>query len=183
MSARIYPDTHVTSQVSKGTHRAGMIWGLVGGLVGTVVMDLVLMGLSVMIGLPAVASFSTIGDTAAGFFALLGLEIAGGIPLGAAVHYLLGLVLGAIFGVAVSQIDALRLTSPKKGVVLAVLYIEIVSQPILATTPLILHMTATETWQWFGISAIMHMIWGIVLGLVVSYGLRHSMQPHGGRKY
>jgi hypothetical protein len=53
-----------------------------------------------------------------------------------------------------------------------VLYIEILSQPILALSPLLLAMTVTDTLQWFAISAAMHTIWGAVLGAIVSYGLR-----------
>jgi hypothetical protein len=33
-------------------------------------------------------------------------------------------------------------------------------------------MTASETLIWLGASAAMHLIWGIVLGIVVSYGLQ-----------
>lgn len=163
----------------------GMAWGLVGGFVGTVVMDVVLVATSLLIGLPAVASFSTIGDTAAGFFAMLGIQMAGGAPLGAAVHYILGLVLGAIFGMAVSQMDAFRPNTTKKGTLLGVVYIEVVSQPILATTPIILQLTVAETVQWFGVSALMHLIWGVVLGTVVSYGLRprRSIGQGGGDVY
>lgn len=51
-------------------------------------------------------------------------------------------------------------------------YMELMSQPILATAPIILKMTASETLQWFGVSFAMHLIWGVVLGAVVSYGLR-----------
>lgn len=163
-------DVHAESQMSYAALARGMVLGVAGGLLGTLVMDLVLIGTLLAAGLPAVISFSTIGDTAAGFLALLGIDMAGGFPLGAAVHYLLGLVLGAVFGAGVSQVDALRPGTIKKGVVLAVMYIEVLSQPILATSPIILTMTASETLQWFGISAAMHLIWGIVLGIVVSYG-------------
>jgi hypothetical protein len=61
----------------------------------------------------------------------------------------------------------------KKGVALAILYIEVTSQPILATSPILLRMTAPETLQWFGVSAVMHLIWGVVLGIVVSDLKRH----------
>ncbi|MCW5851068.1 MAG: hypothetical protein KIT87_13415 [Anaerolineae bacterium] len=168
--------------MSHGVYTKGMVWGVMGGLVGTIVMDLVLFGTAVMVGIPAVASFSTIGDTAAGFLALLGIQVEGGASLGAIVHYLLGLALGAIFGVAVTRVSTFRLASWQKGVILGVLYIEIVSQPILATSPIILKMTAAETWLWFGVSAVMHMIWGAVLGAVVRYGLRFeaSAQGHQG---
>jgi hypothetical protein len=135
-------------------------------------MDLILVGTLSAVGLPPIVSFSTIGDTAAGFFSMLGMDVAGGLPLGAAVHYLLGLALGLIFGAVVSQVEALRVNTPQKGIVLAIFYIEVISQPIGATAPLILKMTASETLQWFGVPAVMHLIWGAVLGAVVSYGLQ-----------
>ena len=154
------------------TLASGIAWGLIGGLVATMVMDLVLMGALSAAGLPIFTCFSIVGNTMARLFSMLGIELAGGIPLGAAAHNLIGPIIGAIFGVAVTRIDALRLTTLKKAIVLAVLYVEIVSQPILATTPILLKMTGPETWQWFGISFLMHMIWGVVLGVVVSHGLR-----------
>jgi hypothetical protein len=33
-------------------------------------------------------------------------------------------------------------------------------------------MTAAEAAQWFGISFVMHLVYGLVLGLVAFYGLR-----------
>ena len=174
MRENIQPDARVASQMKKVALTRGMVWGFIGGFAGTIVMNLVLVGMLSTVGLPAASPFSTIGDTAAGFFALIGIETAGGVPLGVAVYYLLGLVLGAIFGATVVRVDALRVNTTKKGVVLAVLYAEVLSQPILATSPIILKMTASETWQWFGVSAVMHLIWGVVLGVVVSYGLRSA---------
>ena len=171
MGQEILPDAQANGQMKKAALTRGIVWGLVGGLAGTIVMDLVLVGVLSAVGLPAVISFSTIGDTAAGFLALLGITLAGGFPLGAAVHYLLGLVLGAIFGAIVAHFDTFRVDRMKKSVVFAVLYIEVLSQPILATSPIILTMTTSQTLQWFGVSAVMHLIWGVVLGVVVSYGL------------
>jgi hypothetical protein len=156
---------------NNATIAQGMAVGAVGGLVGTMVMDLVLMGALSATGLPALACFSIVGDTVARFFSLLGVEMAGGVPLGAAAHYLIGPLVGAIFGVAVTRVDALRVDTLKKGVVLAVLYVEILSQPILATTPLLLKMTAHETLQWFSVSFVMHFLLAVVLGVIVSYGL------------
>ena len=157
--------------MSKVALTRGMVLGLIGGLVGTIVMDIVCVGALLVMGLPAVVSFSTIGDTAAGFFSMIGLIMAGGVPLGTAMHYLIGPLLGAIFGAAVSQVDAFRVDTAKKGLVLGILYTQVTSQPILAAAPIILKMTAPETLQWFGVSFVMHLIWGAVLGAVVSYGL------------
>ena len=55
---------------------------------------------------------------------------------------------------------------------MGILYVEIMSLPMLAAAALILQMTAAETAQWFGVSFVMHLVYGLVLGLVVRQGLR-----------
>ncbi len=123
-----------------------------------------------------------VGDTAARFFillgnaiapssALFGLEITGGVPLGVAVHYLIGPAIGASFGAIVARVDALKANTLKKCIVFAVMYVEILSQPLLAAMPLLLGWTLPRTLQWYGGALCAHLIAGIVLGLVVGYGL------------
>jgi NhaP-type Na+/H+ or K+/H+ antiporter len=56
----------------------------------------------------------------------------------------------------------------------AILYVEILSQPILVTTPILLKMGTSATLQWYGGAFIMHLIMSIVLGVVVGYGLRSA---------
>jgi hypothetical protein len=174
MRKELQHDLRVDGQMSNVALARGMGWGLLGGWVGTMVMDLILMGALSAVGLPALTCFSIVGSTAARFFSILGIEMAGGVPLGAAAHYLVGPVVGAIFGAAAAQARALRPDILNKGPVLAVLYVEILGQPILATTPILLRMTATETLQWFGVSFVMHLVYGIILGVVVCYGLRSA---------
>jgi len=141
-------------------------------------MDLILMGVLSAVGLPALSCFSMVGDTVARFFSILGIEMAGGVTAGVATHYIVGPIIGVIFGVAVVRAGALRAGSKMKIVAIAVLFVEIVSQPILAMTPFLLKMTAAETLQWFGGSFVMHLIWGIVLGVIVSRGLQPAKMPH-----
>ena len=172
MEKSLYGNSLSREHRDHGHLARGMGWGLLGGLGGTLVMDLVLMGGLTAAGLPALTCFAIVGNTVARFLAMSGIDIAGGVPLGAAAHYLIGPALGAIFGAAVTQIGALRVNTLKKSVVLAVIYVEILSQPILATTPILLQMTAAETLQWFGVSAVMHFLFAVVLGVVMGYGLR-----------
>ncbi len=141
--------------------------GLLGGLVATVVLDVIVIGLFPFIGMPADVSFSVIGDTAARFLAMLDIEMAGGVPLGLLVHYLTGLALGGLFGAARSW-RGLGLDSKKNGVGLGILYTEVVSFPILATAPIMLQMSALSAAQWFGVSFVMHGVYGSVLAFVVS---------------
>jgi hypothetical protein len=155
----------------------GIVWGFIGGLVATLVMDLSLMSALLVASMPALTCFSIVGDTVARSLSLNGLAITGSIPLGIAAHYLIGPLMGIMFG-ALVKVNVLRVDSLKKVVILAVLYAEILSQPMLAIAPILLRMTASATLQWYGGSLIMHMIWGCVLGVVWSKGLRLPLTSH-----
>ena len=171
MEQKLRYDSRATGAFGDGTLK-GMAIGLVGGLAATIVIDLITVGVLPFVGLPADGGFIVIGDTAAGSFALFGIGVAGGIPLGVLMHYLIGLALGAIFGAAVTRIDALLLNSIRKGLGLGILYTEVISLPLLVLPPIILKWTASAAGQWFGFSFVMHAIWGTSLALVVIRGLR-----------
>jgi hypothetical protein len=160
------------------TTRDGLLFGVAGGFAATVVIDVVTAAVMPLMGLPATGGFSVIGDTAAGFFRMIGLKIAGGLPIGIFLHYLIGIVLGAIFGAAAIRIPAFRPASVKRGIGLGILYTEVISLPILVTPPLILGWDRSTTMQWFGFSFVMHAIWGTVLGAVVAYGLISARRQH-----
>ncbi len=151
-----------------GTLAGEVAWGGAGGLLGTAVMDLVIVGFFAAAGMPPGLVYSFIGDLAQQFFLRIGIGVSGGVLLGALVHFLLGLVLGAVFGLAVSRVRRLRLDSVVKGALLGVLYIEIVSQPFLVSAPLLVKMTTPEVLQWYALSTSMHIIYGIVLGVVMA---------------
>jgi hypothetical protein len=149
----------------------GIKLGLLGGLAGTIIMDLVIVGVFWVVGMPTEMIYSFIGSVAESFFMKIGIEIQGGIPLGATIHLLLGLGLGVIFGIAMTKISVQRPITLKRGMLLGVLYIEVVSQPILIAAPLLVEMSTSDILQWYILSSVMHLIYGIVLGGIVSYKL------------
>jgi hypothetical protein len=152
----------------------GVAWGFLGGLAGTMVMDILLMGALLALKQPALLCFSIVGDTVSHFLALFGTQVAGGVTTGMITHYVVGPLFGMLFGAMVTKFPALRDGSLKKVTVAAFVYVEILSQPILATTPILLKMETPATLQWFGGSFVMHLILSIVLGVIVGYGLRSS---------
>jgi hypothetical protein len=171
---------HMERQLGSGAFTRDIIVGLAGGLAGTIAMHVFGVGIFLVMGQPTSISFSIIGDAAARFFARLGVELAGGAPLGMAVFYLLGLALGVTFVALVSRIDALQLDSIKKGAGLGILYVEVLSLPLLAMATFVLEMTAAATALWFGVSVVMHLAYGAVMGAVVSCGLRSAaVATHG----
>jgi hypothetical protein len=152
----------------------GMGWGFLGGLTGTLVMDLLLMGALSIFGLPILTCFSIVGDTVSRFFELLGAQVAGGVPAGVMTHYVVGPLFGVLFGAAATKLHILRGGSLKKITIAAFVYVEILSQPILVTTPILLKMGRSTTLQWYGGAFIMHLIMSVVLGVIVGYGLRST---------
>ena len=163
---------NMTGRIPSDSIWRGLGWGAIGGLAGTLTMDLVLMGALAALGSPALTCFSIVGNTVARFFSMQSVEATRAILMGVATHYIVGPVIGAIYGMAVARMKALRVHTLKKSLLAAILYVEILSQPLLATTPILLKMAAPATLQWYGGSFLMHMIAGFVLGAVVGYGLR-----------
>ena len=151
---------------------SGIAWGFLGGLAGTMVMDLVLMSAFSALGSPSTTCFSIVGDTVGRLFSLKDMELGRSILLGILTHYLVGPLIGAIYGAVVTRVAALRVNTLKKSIFLAILYVEIMSQPMLATTPILLKMTAPAILLWYAGSFIMHLIAGAVLGAVVGRGLQ-----------
>jgi protein-S-isoprenylcysteine O-methyltransferase Ste14 len=157
-------------------------WGLIGGLAGTLGMELVLMGALTAMGMPAFTCLSFIGDTVAHLIAKFGIYLAGGVPMCLAAQYLIGSLFGVIFGTMLSKISALHVRSLYKNILLAVLYAEVISQPLLAMTTILLKMSIMSTVLWYGASFVMHFLYGITLGAIVSYGLRSTKTISTRRK-
>jgi hypothetical protein len=164
--------SRVTGRITSNSLLRGLGWGTIGGFAGTMAMDLTLMAILAAFGSPALTCFSIVGNTVARFFSMQNVEVAGAIYLGIATHYIVGPVIGAVFGLLVARIKALRVHTLKKSILLGFLYVEILSQPLLATTPILLKMTVPAMLQWYVGSFIMHLIAGAVLGAVVGRGLR-----------
>ncbi len=81
-------NARMTGRITPISFSRGLGWGLIGGLAGTLVMDLVLMGALSALGSPALTCFSIVGNTVARFFSIQGVEMARAIQIGLATHYL-----------------------------------------------------------------------------------------------
>ena len=86
-------------------------------------------------------------------------------------YYLVGLTLGAMLGMMVVSLESLHLHSFKKRVGFSILFVEVMRFPLLAAATLSLKMSPAGAALWFGISFVMHLVYGLVLGMVTSYGV------------
>lgn len=149
----------------------GMIAGMIGGLAGTFAMYLFGAGIFALLGWPANTSITIIGDSAAAFFSLFGIVLVGGAQLGVWIYYLIGLIMGGVLGIAFVCLKPLRLASLWKKVGLSILYVEVISVPLLAAGAFALKMEPASAALWFTISFVMHLVYGLVLGIITSYGV------------
>jgi hypothetical protein len=153
-------------------------WGFVGGFAATVTMDVVCAAFFAGLGMPVELIYSFIGNVAGSFFLRIGIDLPGSRLLGAVVHFLLGIALGGLLGLVTPWVKALRVETLKRALVIGILYTEIVSQPIVASAPLLGSMTASETFQWYALSTGMHLIYGVILGAILSWRQKAVASPN-----
>jgi hypothetical protein len=135
--------------------------GVIGSLLGTLAMDVVMLVEFSIQGLPPLT-----------YLDLIGSIFGSGVPMGALIHVLMGSFLGLVFIVPVLTIDALRIDTLKRGIVVGFL-IGLVS--IIACVPVALlsHLPIPTVLSFM---AIPHLVWGTVTGLAVAYGLQSTAE-------
>jgi hypothetical protein len=135
----------------------GIGFGMVGGLIGTALMDMVM-----------VLTFLIAGQPAATFFSLVGEKLGYGVLAGIAAHNLVGLTGGLVFSLLVLTIMPLRIDSRRKGLLLG-LGAGALTIP-LGCIPLAIWLDQPIA-AVVAFSILPHLVWGAVLGSVVGYGL------------
>jgi len=135
----------------------GIGLGVVGGLAGMIAMDLVMIGEFLIMGLPLYI-----------YLELIGSVLGGGVPSGVVLHILISLLLGLIFIALVFKIDALRITTIRKGFILGILAGAV---SIIGCVPFAI-ITGVPIAEMLGFSTLPHLVFGAVCGVVVGYRLR-----------
>jgi hypothetical protein len=142
----------------------GVGFGIIGGLGGTVLMDVVM-----------VLTFLIAGQPADAFFSMVGEKLGYGALVGIAVHDLVGLTGGFFFSLLVLNIKALRIDSRRKGLLFGIAAGALTIP--LGCIPLAVWLNQPML-DVIAFSLLPHLVWGTVLGWTVGYGLlsngRHS---------
>ncbi len=154
------------------------LWGAAGGFAGTLAMDLVLMGGLWLFGLEPLSCFSMVGTTIRLMLGLPAGEEMTAVIAGVATHYSVGPAVGFLFGVMMRRFSAFHSASFQWTLFTAVLYVELISQPMLVTVPIFLQLPLAQTLEWYAGSTVMHLICALMLGTVAWHGLERS-RIHG----
>jgi hypothetical protein len=135
-------------------------FGIVGGLVGTCLMDAVM-----------IVTFLMVGENADAFFSAVGEKLGGGALLGVAVHMCIGTTGGFTFSLLVISFKALDISSVRRGVMLG-FGAGAVTIP-LGCIPLAIWL-GQPVLGVIGFSVMPHLVWGTFLGWTVAYGILSS---------
>ncbi len=135
----------------------GIGFGLLGGFIGTALMDTVI-----------VMTFLASGEPADTFFTAVGEKLGQGAALGIALHNLIGLSVGFIFTLLVLNVRMLKIDTKRKGLVLGVLA-GAITIPV-GCIPLAIWLGQPILYV-VAFSATPHMVYGMALGLVVALGI------------
>jgi hypothetical protein len=132
-------------------------FGFIGGLVGTFLMDAVM-----------IATFLLVGEKADIFFSAVGEKLGGGALIGVAVHMCIGTTGGFIFSLLVISIKALDISSIRRGVMLGFVAGAITIP--LGCIPLAIWL-GQPILEVIAFSIMPHLVWGTFLGWTVARGM------------
>lgn len=132
---------------------------MVGGIVGTMLMDTVIVTTFLIMDQP--------GDT---FFVMVGDKLGQGPAVGIALHNLIGLSVGFLFAMLVMNVKVLKIDTRRKGLILGV-SAGAVTIPV-GCIPLAIWL-GEPVLEVVAFSTVPHLVYGTTLGLVVAYGVLH----------
>lgn len=133
--------------------RKGVAIGILGGLVGTVLMDTVM-----------VATFLIVGEPAETFFSLVGKRLGGGTFTGLALHNVVGMTGGVVFALGVTTVRSLIVATRRTGITFG-LAAGLITIP-LGCVPMAIWLNESIPLV-VGFSFLPHLVWGTTLGLVM----------------
>ncbi len=145
-------------------------FGGIGGFVGMLAMDIVMVVTFLIVGEDADTYLSTIEEGAETLLDLIGISMDAGALIVIPLHYLIGLVTGFAFGVGVLYFDRLRGDIMRLGTVLVFIVEEIFCYVFFL--PLIFDMSVSELILFFSSTSLFHSIFAVVLAWLVNYGVQ-----------
>ena len=150
----------------------GLGYGLVAGLVSTIVTDLVSLAIFYFIGESLPSFFALIGRS---FLTLINIDTAFPFWQGLGLHYSIGIITGLVLGVLTQLINVSCFNTFKKSVLISIIITQIEGTTLFFLMSLILQIPQSEMLVMYGLGFILHLIWGSCLGLIVCLGRRRRV--------
>jgi len=151
--------------------KKSLLYGVIGGLVSTAVMDLLSLTVFIITGGSFPSFFAQIGRT---ILTLLGIQVDFPLWQGLVMHYSIGILLGIFLSLASQIVPLLQFNSLKKSMLICVIFIEAIGLVLFYLMSVILNILQSEMMLIYISGLFLHGIGGICLGLILFYSLRQK---------
>jgi hypothetical protein len=142
-------------------------YGLIAGIVSTMVTDAVSLVLFLAMGESLPSFFALIGRS---FLTLINADVAFPLWQGLVLHYSIGILTGLVLGLATRIIGKLHFSSYRKSILFSIIITEIEGTTLFYLMSLILNIPQSDMMIMYGLGFFLHVIWGTCLGLILCFG-------------
>ena len=159
--------------MSKENMATGSIYGIIAGTISTIVIDIVAFIILAAMGVSLSSFFALIGRC---LLTLIGLDAAADpVWQGITLHYSIGILTGLVIGLLTQLFHKLQFSSYRKGILLSVIISEVEGNSLFYLMSVIMKIPQSEMMFAYGLCFLLHLIWGVCLGFVISYCQQHNV--------
>jgi len=166
--------------MNKENIATGGIYGIIAGIASTIVIDIVALIMLSALGLSLASFFAMIGRC---FLTLIGVDAVNPVWQGLTLHYSIAILTGLVVGLLTQRFRKLRFSSYRKGILLSVVIAEVEGNSLFYLMSVIMQIPKSEMMFMYGMCFILHLIWGVCLGFVISYCQQHNLFHYSGGCY
>jgi hypothetical protein len=149
----------------------GSVYGIIAGTISTIVIDIVAFVILAAMGVSLLSFFALIGRC---FLTLIGTDAADPVWQGIVLHYTIAILTGLVVGLLTQKFHKLEFSSYRKGILLSVILAEVEGNSLFYLMSVIMKIPQSEMVIMYGLCFILHLIWGVCLGIIISYCQQHK---------
>ena len=149
----------------------GSIYGIIAGTISTIVIDIVALVILAVMGVSLPSFFALIGRC---FLTLIGTGAADPVWQGLTLHYSIAILTGLVIGLLTQRFHKLQFSSYRKGILLSIIIAEVEGNSLFYLMSVIMKIPQSEMGIMYELCFILHLIWGVCLGLIISYCQQHK---------
>jgi hypothetical protein len=150
---------------------SGGIYGIIAGIVSTIIIDIVALIMLTAMGLSLASFFALIGRC---LLTLIGLDAADPVWQGVTLHYAIAILTGLVIGLVTQRFHKLRFSSYRKGILLSCIIAQVEGNSLFYLMSVIIKIPQSELVFMYGMCFFLHLIWGVCLGFIISYCQQHK---------
>jgi hypothetical protein len=157
--------------MEKSSITRGIRYGIFGGLVATIVTDLVSLIMFLILGESLPDFYTLFGKS---FLTLFHLQADYPLWQGLTLHYSIGILTGLMVSILTQRISLLKFNTYRKSILIAVIITQVEGLTLFYLMSVVLNMPQSEMLLIYGTGIFLHTVWGASLGSILCLGQRRK---------